>query len=364
MALTAQSTVGEWIDDPIGGKVFAGLLAQGGGSTRSLLPARRLRLEKLVAMSGGRFTTEMLDGLLAAYREAVHAGEGAPAGEGSEASQAEPGGAADELGQADAPAGAADWAEQITPGRFAGQTVIVTGAASGIGRAVASRVAREGGRVVAADISKEKLDELAAALTGLPAGAEIVPVAGDISDQDDVTRIAHAAGDRIDALANVAGIMDDMSAVHEVTDALWERVLRVNLDGTMRLTRAVVPNMLQAEEGRIVNVTSEAGLRGSAAGVAYTASKHAVVGLTKSTAVMYAKHGIRTNAVAPGGVATGIHVPGEAAFGAPVLQPHQINILSLAMAEELAASITFLLSKDSVNLNGAIIASDGGWSAV
>jgi NAD(P)-dependent dehydrogenase (short-subunit alcohol dehydrogenase family) len=343
MALTVHSTVGEWLDHPVGGQILAGVLAQGGATPDSLAPARSLPLEQLVALSGGKFPAAALDGLIAAYRET----------------------APDEAAQADAedeqPTG---WVEQIAPGRFAGQTVIVTGAASGIGRAVASRVAREGGRVIAADISAERLDELAATLTGLPAGAEIVPVAGDISDQADVERIVLAAGDRVDALANVAGIMDDMSAIHEVTDTLWERVLRVNLEGTMRLTRAVVPGMLAAKEGRIVNVTSEAGLRGSAAGVAYTASKHAVVGLTKSNAVMYAKHGIRTNAVAPGGVATGIPVPGQAEFGAPVLRPHQINILSLATAEELAASITFLLSKDSANLNGAIIASDGGWAAV
>jgi len=343
MALTVHSTVGEWLDHPVGGQILSGFLAQGGATPDSLAPARGLPLGQLVALSGGKFPAEALDGLIAAYREA----------------------APDEAAQADAdgeqPTG---WVEEITPGRFAGQTVIVTGAASGIGRAVASRVAREGGRVVAADISKEKLDEFAAALTGLPAGAEVVPVAGDISDQDDVARIVLAAGDRVDALANVAGIMDDMSAVHEVSDTIWERVLRVNLEGTMRLTRAVVPSMLEAKEGRIVNVASEAGLRGSAAGAAYTASKHAVVGLTKSNAVMYAKSGIRTNAVAPGGVATGIPVPGQAEFGAPVLRPHQVNILSLAMAEELAATITFLLSKDSVNLNGAIVASDGGWSAV
>ncbi|MEV0891760.1 SDR family NAD(P)-dependent oxidoreductase [Promicromonospora sp. NPDC050262] len=347
MALTVRSTVGDWLDHPVGGRVLAAFLAEGGATPDSLAPARGLPLEQLVALSGGTFPAEALDALVAAYREA----------------------APEEAAAADA-AAAGDtqtvtgWAEQITPGRFAGQTVVVTGAASGIGRAVASRVAREGGRVIAADISAEKLDELAAALTGLPAGAEIVPVAGDISAQDDVDRIVAAAGDRVDALANVAGIMDDMSAIHEVSDALWERVLRVNLEGTMRLTRAVVPGMLAAKEGRIVNVASEAGLRGSAAGVAYTASKHAVVGLTKSTAVMYAKSGIRTNAVAPGGVATGIPVPGQAEFGAPVLRPHQVNILSLAMAEELAATITFLLSKDSVNLNGAIIAADGGWSAV
>lgn len=343
MALTALSTIGEWLDHPVGGQILAGLLAQGGATPDSLAPARGLPLEQLVALSGGTFPAEALDGMIAAYREA----------------------APDEAAEADADGGQPTrWVEQITPGRFAGQTVIVTGAASGIGRAVASRVAREGGRVVAADISEEKLDELATTLTGLPGEAEVITVAGDISDQDDVERMVLAAGDRIDALANVAGIMDDMSAIHEVNDALWERVLRVNLEGTMRLTRAVVPGMLAAREGRIVNVASEAGLRGSAAGVAYTASKHAVVGLTKSTAVMYAKSGIRTNAVAPGGVATGIQLPGQAEFGAPVLRPHQVNILSVAMAEELAASITFLLSKDSVNLNGAIIASDGGWSAV
>jgi NAD(P)-dependent dehydrogenase (short-subunit alcohol dehydrogenase family) len=343
MALTVHSTVGEWLDHPVGGQILAGLLARGGAAPESLAPARGLPLEQLVALSGGKFPAETLDALVAAYREATP----------------------DEAAQADADGGRpAGWTEQITAGRFAGQTVIVTGAAAGIGRAVASRVAREGGRVVAADLSPEKLDELAAALAHLPAGAEVIPVAGDISDQDDVERMVLAAGERVDALANVAGIMDDMSAIHEVSDALWERVLRVNLEGTMRLTRAVVPGMLAVKEGRIVNVTSEAGLRGSAAGVAYTASKHAVIGLTRSNAVMYAKHGIRTNAVAPGGVATGIPVPGQAEFGAPVLRPHQINILSLATAEELAASITFLLSKDSVNLNGAIIASDGGWSAV
>ncbi len=341
--LTAHSTVGEWLDHPVGGPLFTEVLAQGGGTPESLTPARGLPLVQLVAMSGGQFPAETVDALLDAYRKA----------------------APDEAAEAEASVVAAGWVEDVTPGRFTGETVIVTGAASGIGRAVASRVAREGGRVIAADISKAKLDEVVAALAGaLPTGAEIVPVAGDISVEEDVEQIVATAGGRVDALANVAGIMDDMSAIHEVDDAMWERVLRVNLTGTMRMTRAVVPVMLEAGHGRIVNVASEAGLRGSAAGVAYTASKHAIVGLTKSTAVMYGKSRIRTNAVAPGGVATGIHVPGQAALGAPVLGTYSSNIPSLAMAEELAASITFLLSKDSVNINGAIVASDGGWSAV
>ncbi|HWV78109.1 MAG TPA: SDR family NAD(P)-dependent oxidoreductase, partial [Isoptericola sp.] len=247
---------------------------------------------------------------------------------------------------------------------FAGQTVVVTGAASGIGRAVASRVAREGGRVVAVDLAKEKLDELAASLAGVVPGAEVVAVAGDITSAESVEEIVRAAGDRVDALANVAGIMDDMGAVHELTDATWERVMRVNVDGTMRLMRAVLPGMLAAGRGRIVNVASEAGLRGSAAGAAYTASKHAVVGLTKSSAVMYAGTGVQVNAVAPGGVATGIQVPTQAEFGGARLGRYMGNIPGIATAEHLAASITFLLSTDAVNLNGAILASDGGWSAV
>src|SRR5699024_8062387 len=121
----------------------------------------------------------------------------------------------------------------------------------------------------------------------------VVTVAGDITNADDIDRIVTAAGPRIDGLANVAGVMDDFSPIHEVSDAIWARVFGVNVDGLVRLTRAVVPSMLNAGRGSIVNVASEAALRGSAAGVAYTASKHAVVGITRSCAFMYAPHGIR-----------------------------------------------------------------------
>ncbi|MFF2454264.1 SDR family NAD(P)-dependent oxidoreductase [Isoptericola sp. NPDC058082] len=339
MALSASSTVGEWLDHPVGGRILGAVLEQAGASAEALAPARNLPLEQLVALSNGQFPAEMVDGLVAAYRE--QAPDDADAADGG------------------SPAPAA-WAEQVTPGRFAGQTVVVTGAASGIGRAVASRVAREGGRVVAVDLAKEKLDELAASLPD----AEVVTVAGDITSAASVEEIVRTAGARVDALANVAGIMDDMGAVHELTDAVWERVMRVNVDGTMRLMRAVLPGMLAAGRGRIVNVASEAGLRGSAAGAAYTASKHAVVGLTKSSAVMYAGSGVQVNAVAPGGVATGIQVPTQAEFGGARLGRYMGNIPGIATAEHLAASITFLLSTDAVNLNGAILASDGGWSAV
>lgn len=255
----------------------------------------------------------------------------------------------------------ARWTEVITPGRFDGQTVIVTGAGSGIGRATALRVAKEGGRVIASDVSQSRLDALVAETSGLA----VVPVTGDVSNEADVAKIVAAAGTRIDALANVAGIMDNFTPVHEVSDEVWERVFRVNVAGIVRLTRAVVPIMLAAGYGAIVNITSEAGLRGSAAGVAYTASKHAVIGITKHSAVIYGPKGIRSNAVAPGATITNI----EAKFGSQMAMERmapltQAVIPPPAQADQLAASITFLLSRDSTNINGAILPSDAGWSAI
>jgi NAD(P)-dependent dehydrogenase (short-subunit alcohol dehydrogenase family) len=253
------------------------------------------------------------------------------------------------------------WEEHISPGRFAGQTIIVTGAGSGIGRAVALRVAREGGSVVAADIRSDRLEELQA--EG-PSGS-IRAVTGDVSIAADCESIIAAADGRIDGLANVAGIMDDFTPVHEVSDEVWERLLRINVTGVMQLTRAAVPIMLAAGSGRVVNVTSEAGLRGSAAGVAYTTSKHAVIGLTRSCAVMYGPDGIRTNAVAPGATLTNI----EAHFGSEHamqrLGPYMaVNVGKPALATQVGATICFLLSDDSTNINGAVVASDNGWNAV
>ncbi|KAA0975797.1 SDR family NAD(P)-dependent oxidoreductase [Paeniglutamicibacter gangotriensis] len=253
------------------------------------------------------------------------------------------------------------WQEQLTAGRFASKTVIVTGAGSGIGQATALRIAKEGGKVIAADISVERLDSLVAEHPDL----DLVPVAGDITNEEVVAQVVAAAGGTIHGLANVAGIMDKFEPIHEVEDSTWERVFNINVNSILRLSRAVVPVMLEAGSGSVVNIASEAGIRGSAAGVAYTASKHAVVGITKNSAVMYGKSGLRFNAVAPGATITNIEAPMDSVHAQQVLGPIMGTIIPTPVAaNELAASITFLLSDDGTNLNGVILPSDGGWSAI
>ncbi|MEU9733909.1 glucose 1-dehydrogenase [Streptomyces sp. NPDC048002] len=247
-----------------------------------------------------------------------------------------------------------------------GRSVIVTGAGSGIGRATALAFAELGDHVVVADLNAEGARAVVEEIE--KAGGTAVAVTGDLSEQSVVDAVVTVAVERfggVDVLVNNAGIMDRMSALADVTDAEWERVLRVNLTAPFQLTRAVLPHMLAAGGGAIVNTASEAGLRGSAAGAAYTASKHGVVGLTKNLAVMYRKQGIRANAIAPGGTATGIVVDADqAAHGPAALGPHFVNVGRLARPEEQAAAVVFLASEAASNINGVVLPVDDGWSAV
>ena len=221
-------------------------------------------------------------------------------------------------------------------------------------------VRAEGGVVVASDVSAERLEEFAA-----EAGTDALrTVVSDVTVDADIARVVVAADGPVDAVANNAGIMDGFLPAAEVTDEVWDRVFDINVTGVMRLTRAVLPGMLERGTGSIVNTASAAGNRGNAAGAAYTSSKHAVVGFTKHAAFMYGPPGIRVNAVAPGGVATNVDDAFKSEAAAARMGPLLQTLgLPIATPEQLASAITWPLSDDSANVNGVVLASDGGWSA-
>lgn len=255
----------------------------------------------------------------------------------------------------------AEWNSAQGAGRrFEGRTAIVTGAGAGIGRATAVRLVSEGATVVATDVVEDRLTALADEL-----GTDRIRVlTADISLEETAHALVAAAGGRIDVLANVAGIADRFMPVGEMDDELWDKVLAVNLTAVMRLTRAALPAMLAAGRGSIVNVSSEAGLRGSYAGAAYTSSKHALIGLTRSTSFIYAPQGIRANVVVPGAVHTSIEAPWGSALARSRIEPLMAATAPPAgTPEQLASAICWLASDDSANVNGTILQSDGGWAA-
>lgn len=247
-----------------------------------------------------------------------------------------------------------------------GKTVVITGAGSGIGRATALMVAAQGATVVVADIA-ESAHETVALIADARGSARAV--VGDISDPAVAEGLIADAnsGGTLWGLVNNAGVMDLFAGVGHVDDATWERCLRINLTAPMLLMRAAVPLLVENGGGSIVNVSSEAGIRGAAAGAAYTASKHGLIGLTRNTAYMYAKQGVRCNAIMPGGVETNIMSSVDPSkldtehLG--VLGPVHASALRNAKPDELAVLVLFLLSAEASNVNGALIANDGGWSA-
>jgi meso-butanediol dehydrogenase/(S,S)-butanediol dehydrogenase/diacetyl reductase len=245
--------------------------------------------------------------------------------------------------------------------RFADKVVSITGAASGIGRATALRMAEEGASLALSDVNAQGLEETAK--LARERGADVATWICDVSDRDAVGALIESAVarfGRLDSLCNVAGILH-FDHTHELSPESWRRILAVNLDGTFFACQAALPHLL-ATRGNIVNLSSTAALAGHPWTAAYSASKGGVLALTYTLAIEYCAQGLRANAVCPGSIQT----PIQAAFRLPegadrkllyrIMPPDRV----FRGPEAAAAVIAFLASEDAAHINGAEIRVDGG----
>lgn len=251
---------------------------------------------------------------------------------------------------------------------LAGKVAIVTGAASGIGRAVATELAAQGARLVLADLNGADGEAVAAEL------ASATFVRCDIADRAACyALVAHTVErhGRLDILINNAGLQK-VARVEEFADDDWDRMLAIMLTGPFTLIKAALPHMYGGGWGRIVNIASVLGLRGAPYKPAYVAAKHGIVGLTKSVALEAAGRGVTCNAVCPSWVRTPL-VEGQIADQARVNNITPDEVLSTIMLtppmtrllepQEVAAVVAFLCSPRATAINGAAISADLGWAA-
>jgi len=253
------------------------------------------------------------------------------------------------------------------------RNVIVTGAGSGIGAAVAKRFTENGDRVHLIDISPERLDAVAADLP-----AELVATyAVDVTDYDGIGATVEkiAAQGSVDVLAGCAGVFDGLAGIEQTTRELWNRVIDINLTGTFNVVKPVAAEMIKQRAGSIVIIGSIAASRALPDGLAYDASKAALEGMTRRLAVDLGQYGINANLVAPGVVRTGIRATSEEILGdmvpdtnvgvgtSPELMKMLIPLQRGGSADEVAATVFFLASEGAAYISGDVIHVDGGWIA-
>ena len=249
--------------------------------------------------------------------------------------------------------------------RFEGKCVVVTGASSGMGRKIALDFAKEGATVIAVARRLERLEEIAKEAESF--AGKILPYQGDISlEEVNNGMIDYAVKEcgKLDVLVNNAGIMDEFTPIGELTDELFNKVMAVNLNGPIYAMRKAVQVMLEKEtNGNIVNIASIGGVCGARAGVAYTASKHAIVGATKNTAYMYAGK-IRCNVVCPGGVETEVmnSQTNISQFGVGRIMAGLDTSIPAGKVEDISTAVLYIASDDAKFMTGAEIIIDGGVS--
>ena len=250
--------------------------------------------------------------------------------------------------------------------RLEGKSVVVTGASAGMGEAIVQRFAAEGANIIAVARRMERLQALADSLKDAP--GKVIPYAGDMAaPQTAVGMIDKAVAQfgRLDVLVNNAGIMDDNTAVGDVSDEMLEKLFQVNTYGPIYAMRKAVQVFLAQddEQGNIINVCS-VGASHQTAGIAYCASKAALLSATRNTAFMYLEKGIRCNGISPGGVLTDIPLvmPPSDPFGFERTSSLLVHSPEMGMPEDIANTALFLASDESHFVNGVIITCDGGWT--
>lgn len=248
------------------------------------------------------------------------------------------------------------------------KVAIVTGAGAGLGKAIAILFVQAGAKLIAADNNKKRLDELSITLTGQK--GTFTTVLTEMAVKEDIEKMVQTAVTSygtVDILVNNAGVMDNFDLAADVTDQVWDRVMRINIDGPFKAMRAVLQLMLAKKSGVIINIASIGGLQGARAGAAYTTSKHALIGLTKNTGYVYANSGIRCNAIAPGAMETSIGATIDMSHLSPLVTERIMPGMALnprtADPLEVAKLALFLASADASFINGAVIVADGGWTA-
>jgi len=252
-------------------------------------------------------------------------------------------------------------------GKLDNKVAIVTGSASGMGKAMAKLYASEGAKVLLADFNVDGAKTVSDAIN--QGGGTTHALKVDVSNAEDIINMFDKAVDlfgKVDIMVNNAGIMDGFEPVGEISDERWDKIFDVNTKGVMRAMRKAVNYWVDnGMKGTIINTISTGGLNGAHAGVAYGASKHAVTALTKNSAFMYAEKSIRINGIAPGAVETniGASMTSMSEFGfSRAKLTHDLSPRT-GQPEEIGQVAVFLASDDSSFVNGAIIIADGGWTS-